>query len=580
MKNLETKNLPSDKFSELLQEINKKEEEKNKLEEEINKLEEEINKLEEELKKTESYSDEQLNKTQEALRKSEDNIREDVAMTVFESVYYNQIDHIKNLVKNKYFDPNALFVKEGRNALFYVESKEALKIFVEKGTNINHVDKFGSDPLDNICFRVIANSLLDSDFIQTFIDNGSYFYRDNPEGLNALQNLAIAGKKELLKNLKLPNSPEKIFADEQELDYFIKFSKARAIVGLAYSESDFRMNTWVFDILIRDRTSNIKVDESDSNLIKKIIDGEPINIFGGNKIEVFMASWINHSAYFIIESDSDNNPLKLSYCDGNGIPFEDWLKYGEAIFELSKEKIDRFENCYGSSPIEKLKNRLKEVTSEIRSYYGTDDRFFPLIQDDLGLKDDENKFKNIEYKIPTKLQKRGNCTLKSFNIVLRAVLSKIRPDLAFEIDGKPAGDGYDLYKEFKTTLITDAYEVLEDVYIYIKSQNTKAAQDQKIATEEQLIKRFKPNPPSDRETLQTFIEEEVKESSNSKQPEVADLFWLTSFHKTCDTFLTKMESKQQKRNFGKNSTSKNNPSKIFDFVSSSQLPSLISRGKD
>jgi len=543
---------------------------------------------------TESYSDEQLKKTQEALRQSEDNIREDVAMTVFESIYCNQIDHIKNLVKNKYFDPNALFGKEGRNALFYVESKEALEIFVEKGTNINHVDKFGSDPLDNICFKVIANSPLDSDFIQTFIDNGSYFYRDDPEGLNVLQNLAIAGKKELLKNLKLPKSQKKIFADEQELDYFIKFSKARAIVGLAYSESDFGMNTWVFDILIRDRTSNIKVDESDSDLIKKIIDGEPINVFGGNKIEVFRALWIDHAAYFIIESDSDNNPLKLSYCDGgNGIPFEDWVncyKYGEAIFELSKEKIDRFGNCYGSSPIEKLKNRLKEVTNEIHLYYGTDDLFFSLIQGDLGLKDDENKFKDIEYKIPTKLQNRGNCTLKSFNIVLRAVLSKIHPDLVFEIDGKPDGDGYYLYKEFKTTLITDAYKDLEDVYIYMKSQSTKAAQDQdqKIATEEQLIKRFKPNPPSDRETLQTFIEEEVKESSNSKQPEVADLFWLKSFHETCNTFLKKMESKQQKRDLGENSksensksensTSKNNPSEIVGAVSMSHLPSCRSRG--
>jgi hypothetical protein len=337
-------------------------------------------------------------------------------------------------------------------------------------------DKAGLNPLVAYVSRSVGRSSDPStDIIQCFINNGHNYRLIHNDKLNALQILAIEGKKYPLEDLRWSEFEErmidtgreeefrelKIFDDEKQIDDFIKFSQVYAILSLACSEDDFAIIPELFDKLIKDRTSKFEDGKINSDLIKKIIDGEPINLTGDHKIEVFRASWTDHGGYFIIESNDENAPLRLSYCDGNSLNPDKNApkrKYGESIFELSKNKIDQLENS-GSSPIKKLKNQLRQMTEY--SYDSETISFlYTQILATLAAKDNPN---DIEHKILTKEQIRGNCALKSFNIVLRAVLSKIYPELVFEIGGKPAGSGYEIYKAFKKSLIDDARKDLGEL---------------------------------------------------------------------------------------------------------------------
>jgi hypothetical protein len=193
-------------------------------------------------------------------------------------------------------------------------------------------------------------------------------------------------------------------------------------------------------------------------------DGQ-INLSSGNNIEVVEALWEGHAAYFVIESDSNKTPLKLSYCDGISDSGNKY-KFGEYCFDLSLEKVRSIEND-GSNPAEKLKIELKKITSSAKTndYEGSFD-FAHKISKIFGESNvkqqnrgnsaiESYKYEGIDCSIRTKPQKRANCAIKSFNIVLRSVLNKIDPEKEEE--------NYKAYKEFKRTLIKDNIRDLVEV---------------------------------------------------------------------------------------------------------------------
>ncbi|NBV06525.1 MAG: hypothetical protein EBS06_04735 [Proteobacteria bacterium] len=289
-------------------------------------------------------------------------------------------------------------------------------------------------------------------------------------------------KKELLLEFKFSDSKEgNLFKDKKDLNDFIKFARADIFIGLARSEEIYNSDKYKhisggnFEGLEKlDRVhfltkkvigAAIMREGVKENLIaceaaKKIIYDKKIILSSGNNIEIFKASWGAHSAYFIIESDAQSNPIKVSYCDAPNQNYSEIYGYGEIIFKLSENKVSLLDNM-GKDPVEKLKIYLSEITNH-RAQKSSIDQAIESIKNNLTDSDETN---SVEYKIPTKPQKRDNCVLKSFNILLRAVLNKIYPELVFEVDGKPEGNGYKIYKDFKESLIGVYIKDLQELNI-------------------------------------------------------------------------------------------------------------------
>ena len=191
-------------------------------------------------------------------------------------------------------------------------------------------------------------------------------------------------KKELLLEFKFSDSKEgNLFKDKKDLNDFIKFARADIFIGLARSEEIYNSDKYKhisggnFEGLEKlDRVhfltkkvigAAIMREGVKENLIaceaaKKIIYDKKIILSSGNNIEIFKASWGAHSAYFIIESDAQSNPIKVSYCDAPNQNYSEIYGYGEIIFKLSENKVSLLDNM-GKDPVEKLKIYLSEITN-------------------------------------------------------------------------------------------------------------------------------------------------------------------------------------------------------------------------
>jgi len=394
--------------------------------------------------------------TTEQILEPKEKIRALLKKELFFGVENNNVNMIKRVMNNDHFNDDF------RGVLSRVGSEKVLAFFVQKGLIIK-------EEYDKFLFTSLNSETFQPQLAQAFIDNGlDPDHHNNPQELSPLQELAVNGKKDLLLQLKSAETQKNFFSDGDEFDNFAKFSKAKALLGLAYSEHDFPIASDTFKKLIRDYSPRVKGEKINSELIEKIIDGTQINLSSGNNIEVIKASWENHAAYFVIESDFNKAPLKLSYCDGVNDSGNSGNKYkfGEYCFDLSLEKVRLIEND-GSNPTEKLKIELEIITSstEIDDYedsFNLADKLSKIFgesnvnQQNRGNSAIESyKYEGINRRIRTKPQKRGNCTIKSFNIVLRSVLNKIDPEK--EEDNREA------YKKFKRTLIKDNIRDLVEV---------------------------------------------------------------------------------------------------------------------
>ena len=117
-------------------------------------------------------------------------------------------------------------------------------------------------------------------------------------------------------------------------------------------------------------------------------------------------------------SESEGKLKSISYCDGNqtynmekDLRFNDKYIYGVTTYELTNP-IDFSEKIAINLVDKNAKDKNSSPDQEIS---GID-------------------YSKITYSIPIKEQERGNCALKSFNVLLRFILEQEKGERLFDFD--------------------------------------------------------------------------------------------------------------------------------------------------
>ena len=199
-----------------------------------------------------------------------------------------------------------------------------------------------------------------------------------------------------------------------------------------------------------------------------------IDLGGGKKLEVVKMPIPHHAAFIAVEYQKDGAgndvAAKLSYCDGN-LP----------LSEVNAEGYAAGEVCFQVQPqlarVEDLGKKVaRDFFSNISVIMTKDDEILMGRFEELFARFVETtqsgRPKIIEENIATVAQDRGNCSMKSLNILLRAIRKKLQ-NLEFEKKDffgdilHPHGDGYEDFKKYKKFII---YNCLDDILKIAESE--------------------------------------------------------------------------------------------------------------
>ena len=247
---------------------------------------------------------------------------------------------------------------------------------------------------------------------------------------------------------------------------FINTSRAQFFAKLSYSTlpcSGFLFATeHLLTTLLKTVKFPTEFNQNAQNIFletaQKIQDSAPIFLENPTRsLRIIASSLIPaHRGYFIIESDENDHPKRISYCDGN-MPYTLEEGCGEAVFNIDPDKM-KFLSGYSHSDLETVisflqKKRVmphnpEDITRFYKDYLNSVLKLLVTCDP----KTDEPEL--VESHVATKKQGRGNCALKSFTILARAVMQKAYPEMSCDLDenGNP-GLGHAIYKSFKNTLI-------------------------------------------------------------------------------------------------------------------------------
>jgi len=235
---------------------------------------------------------------------------------------------------------------------------------------------------------------------------------------------------------------------------------------------------------------------------------------GGKETHLYSyhAKLKSHSSYFIFHVNDENKLTKISYCDGHGISGHeanamDEYIHGATTF-LLKEPQD-FNDAFAQEFIKK--NSEGEKISDFQG------EFSEKIK---GGKIFDYEFSTITQSIPTKIQTRSNCALKSANILARFFLEqqnqhrKPHQSSLFILDpaqGEVIGEGHKAYKDLKESmsqkvdekLIEDVKKVPDDFVKHIELFEKTNNKWKQVRVKKQKINEFY-------EALQSFDEDPNK----------------------------------------------------------------------
>jgi hypothetical protein len=176
-----------------------------------------------------------------------------------------------------------------------------------------------------------------------------------------------------------------------------------------------------------------------------------------NSMHVFNSGLDDHISYFIFHVDDENKLTAISYCDGNRI--DDVRK-----IEGSENHINGVTTYQLQTPQTFSKNFAEELVKNI-SKKSADD-FYKKIANNTAFPKGLIDYSKTTFSIPTKKQLRGNCTLKSPNILARFLLEQKSGEKIFDFDvdeKKTTGRGVEVYKEFKQKMAEKVIQKVIDV---------------------------------------------------------------------------------------------------------------------
>jgi hypothetical protein len=175
-----------------------------------------------------------------------------------------------------------------------------------------------------------------------------------------------------------------------------------------------------------------------------------------NSMHVYDSRLTDHISYFIFHVNDENELTAISYCDGNRI--DDVRK-----IEGSENHINGVTTYQLQTPQAFSKNFAEELAKNI-SKKSADD-FDRKIANNTAFPEGLIDYSKTTFSIPTKKQLRGNCALKSPNILARFLLEQKSGEKIFDFDvdeKKTIGRGVEVYKEFKQKM---AEKVIQKVIV-------------------------------------------------------------------------------------------------------------------
>jgi ankyrin repeat protein len=427
---------------------------------------------------------------------------------------------LKNLLNHSKINLNATD-KEGHTPLYYAITKNQRNIhevatLLVRGVDISEVLSKSINEKELVLLTIdclLTHRIEDAKLLLKKIPNikkGDFGVFTN--GIKGLEVVAINSNcDEQIFEKIVNNDRERTFKNSDEMDNFLKFTMAKSFLSLSYSKQSTGFPTFGARDLTLYKLMQSSASKSDNpqinsasksdnqqinSLIKKITNQEKIELSEGRKIEVIYSNFDGHAAYLVIESDAQENPIKIAYCDGQN----------RSVKTAEIEKTN----------LEKLKCEFLEKTNfDIKEWCKTNSPSSFLRKID--------GTKNFEDKIPVKPQKRGNCSLKSFNMTLRYVYSRTNPELVFE---EKSGSGYEIYKNWKRSLIQAYRDDLNQLATAKDEKGNLLNEDKfwwkdlvhlqtEVLEKEASKKDDKPNSLQQ----ETQKEKEMEREENQKQPE-------------------------------------------------------------
>ncbi len=376
-------------------------------------------------------------------------VRDALAM----AIYIKHVGIVKDLLRLG-ADPNARYANERTPLILSVlikASEDLCRVLIAGGADISTRDVVGHDALGYAIFALQENIAI------LLVDSGASIFKKNKFGKVPL---ALACKSEGTNEMK---GFLRKYLTAEGIDFVRKIMSFQDLLSLMYSQDSWPGGVYENISNIRQIISGAPelVNQTDFlTALDQIESGREIAVGNNRIIQAMKLPYDGHAAYCVIEYEN-KTPKFLHYCDGNLLLSDiNLYNYGSAVVSYA------INPALFKSAVEKRQGFLKKVGEAFSGppVYCKDARTGADVISCGNLKEVLRKLVVLDARgnpdivsseILTRKQERGNCSIKSLNILLRFVLSRINPGLSYDIDadGKPCGAGYEYYKEWKKLLI-------------------------------------------------------------------------------------------------------------------------------
>jgi len=237
--------------------------------------------------------------------------------------------------------------------------------------------------------------------------------------------------------------------DKASQEVFKEFVSKKMLINGIYSNENAPLNFKGLEKAFDKITPESTFKKIYQDLFENVDKNQPISSKKKEEMYIFQSNLKEHVSFFIFHV-KDKNLTSISYCDG-------WTIDEGRKIEGSTAHINGVTTFKLKTPIGYDNDFAKNFITE-----NTKDKSHNVFSDKFRKKEIIFQGKCIDFSektthsIPTKIQKRGNCAIKSTSLVARFISQQQNPGtMEYGFDQKtkePTGNGYGKYKKFKDNL--------------------------------------------------------------------------------------------------------------------------------
>ena len=231
---------------------------------------------------------------------------------------------------------------------------------------------------------------------------------------------------------------------EAELAKLKKINGYCSYARLTYAVDIYRIRHLYYLEAKKNILNDLSLKKEAVDLMKSLVEKaakhqNEVFAIRGNDYKIIHAGISGHAAFFVIKYDSEKKIEKVFYCDGNA-PFsrqnDSGKAYNVCAFEVDDRKtVEEIENI--------LRRRIGKGKDELK------DKVYSVAKKGVATE--------LSYSIFSSVQKRGNCSQSSSNILLKLLLKEHgwnfeRTYYGKDVNGQDIvvnGAGYEDFKEIK-----------------------------------------------------------------------------------------------------------------------------------